>query len=463
MCPCASHLPKMSSFATNEPVSDYYRTLGLIGEGAYGVVRKAERIRAPPSAPGADVAGATQAAASGRHKYQRASQDQWRGDQRASQHVAVKQMKSSRAGVGIPQDAYREIKILKELHHPNTVRLEGVHMNSGDDGLGSLYLVYDYAEHDLAEIIRYHRQSRVVLNPRILKSVLWQILNGIDFLHKNWVMHRDVKPANILIMGRGPDHGRVKIADFGLARIFQGLLRRLSDDGDVVTIWYRAPELLLGSKHYTPAIDIWAVGCIFAEMITSQPLFMGEEAKVKEKGERHYFQADQLQKIFKVLGTPSPATWPLVVHCPFWPRVTNWNSAEYVYRLNKLIPPDRISKNGFDLLRRMLTYDPAKRITAAEALEHPYFSEQPFASKVNALQSDGEAAFPYPRRHLKAEKSASTAAPTAATEATAVAASGTAASSSSAAGSKRKRASSSAANAQPAAAAAAAGPPPKKR
>jgi len=108
---------------------------------------------------------------------------------------------------------------------------------------------------------------------RVVKSIMWQILNGINYIHNNWVVHRDLKPSNILIMGKGPDYGRVKIADFGMARLFQQPLRALHYDGVVVTVWYRAPELLLGAKHYTKAIDMWAIGCIFGELLTSSPLF----------------------------------------------------------------------------------------------------------------------------------------------------------------------------------------------
>jgi cyclin-dependent kinase 8/11 len=111
---------------------------------------------------------------------------------------------------------------------------------------------------------------------RVVKSIMWQILNGINYIHNNWVVHRDLKPSNILIMGKGPDYGRVKIADFGMARLFQQPLRALHYDGVVVTVWYRAPELLLGAKHYTKAIDMWAIGCIFGELLTSSPLFQVE-------------------------------------------------------------------------------------------------------------------------------------------------------------------------------------------
>lgn len=151
------------------------------------------------------------------------------------------------------------------------MKLVNVHINHGDM---SLYLAFDYAEHDLYEIIRHHREKLSCnINPYTVKSLLWQILNGLNYLHSNWIIHRDLKPSNILVMGDGEEQGVVKIGDFGLARIFQAPLKPLSENGVVVTIWYRAPELLLGIKHYTSAVDMWAVGCIFAELLTLKPLF----------------------------------------------------------------------------------------------------------------------------------------------------------------------------------------------
>ena len=131
-------------------------------------------------------------------------------------------------------------------------------------------MVFDWAEYELCEILKAQRErevaqrSSIKLDERKVKSIMWQILNGISYIHHNWVVHRDLKPSNILIMGRGPEIGTVKIADFGMARLFQQPLRALHHDGVVVTVWYRAPELLLGAKHYTKSIDMWAIGCMSA-------------------------------------------------------------------------------------------------------------------------------------------------------------------------------------------------------
>jgi cyclin-dependent kinase 8/11 len=136
----------------------------------------------------------------------------------------------------------------------------------------------------------------------MIKSLLYQILAGIHYLHTNWILHRDLKPANILVMGEGVERGRVKIADMGFARLFNSPLRPLADlDPVVVTFWYRSPELLLGARHYTKAIDIWAIGCIFSELLTYEPIFHCKQEDIKTSNPYHQ---DQLDRIFNVMGYP---------------------------------------------------------------------------------------------------------------------------------------------------------------
>jgi cyclin-dependent kinase 8/11 len=205
-----------------------------------------------------------------------------------------------------------------------------------------------------------------------VKSILWQILRGLEYLHANWIIHRDLKPANILLNDDDTEFGTVKIADFGLARVVKDPIRRLGDDGPVVTIWYRAPEILLGTKHYTPAVDMWAVGCIFNELVTSKPLFDGRE--VKPDHNQNPFQKFQVETIFKILGTPTVDMWPTLPDLPEYHNCASWS--KYQSQLHAYTPLDP-KKSAFDLLKRLLTYDPQQRITAKEALRHPFFDESP--------------------------------------------------------------------------------------
>eukprot|EP01083_Nonionella_stella_P098733 277743_1 len=323
----------------------FYQRFNRIGQGSYGVVYKAS----PKDDP--------------------------------TKFVAIKRMRNTRPGVGIPVDAYREISLLLELAgfpHENIAFLGRVFMKpKNEDGDATLYLVYDYYEHDLADIIRYHRRGETAMNQSVLKSIMYQCLCGLRYLHSNWIMHRDLKPANILLTAhdRRSEPGRVKLADFGLARIFRSPLRKLCDDGEVVTLWYRAPELLLRSKHYTRAIDVWALGCIFAELLSSRAIFMGEE----RRGPNH-FQDDQLRKIFAVLGMPSAETWTNLHSYPGYKHIENWNPKDFRLQLDETLRLKRNS-NAYDLLSRMLQYDPVKRITAEEAMDHPYFLESPRPSQ----------------------------------------------------------------------------------
>uniref|UniRef100_A0A1I8HW82 Protein kinase domain-containing protein n=1 Tax=Macrostomum lignano TaxID=282301 RepID=A0A1I8HW82_9PLAT len=291
---------------------------------------------------------------------------------------ALKQIEGS----GLSMSACREIALLRELCHPNVIALQRVFLSHDTR---KVWLLFDYAEHDLWHIIKHHRSAKAsktkVFVPRnMVKSLMHQILNGIHYLHSNWVLHRDLKPANILVMGNGPERGRVKIADMGFARLFNQPLKPLAElDPVVVTFWYRAPELLLGARHYTKAIDLWAIGCIMAELLTYEPIFHCRQEDIKTSQPYHH---DQLDRIFSVMGYPKEQDWRDIVHMPEYSRMTrNFKGGNYAKCSLEAFMERKygITSNAveFKLLSKLLTMDPLKRITAKDAMEDRYFLEDP--------------------------------------------------------------------------------------
>ena len=297
--------------------------------------------------------------------------------------------------------------LCSELSHPNVIELVEIILEDK-----CIFMVFEYAEHDLLQIIHHHTQpTRHPIPGMTIKSMLFQLLNGLLYLHTNWVLHRDLKPANIMVTSKG----EIRIGDLGLARLFYKPLHSLfSGDKVVVTIWYRAPELLLGSRHYTPAVDLWAVGCIFAELLSLRPIFKGEEAKMDSK-KTVPFQRNQMQKIVEVMGMPTREKWPGLVHQPEHGQLQNlsyasrdssnsrtfgleawyWNTLRTAgYQESQ---PGFPGQQGLDLLSKLLEYDPTKRLTAQEALQHPYFSAN--GEKVSANCFEGMTT-QYPHRRV---------------------------------------------------------------
>ncbi|KAG2732296.1 hypothetical protein G9P44_004713 [Scheffersomyces stipitis] len=247
---------------------------------------------------------------------------------------------------GTPSTAIREISLMKELDHENIVTLyDVIHTEN------KLTLVFEYMDKDLKRYMEVHG-NQGALDLKIVKSFMFQLLKGIMFCHDNRVLHRDLKPQNLLINNKG----ELKLGDFGLARAFGIPFNTFSNE--VVTLWYRAPDVLLGSRAYTTSIDIWSAGCIFAEMCTGKPLFPGTA------------NDDQLIKIFRLMGTPNERTWPGISQYANYK--SNWQI--FVPQDLRLIVPN-LDLMGLNLLQSLLQMRPEARITARQALQHPWFHE----------------------------------------------------------------------------------------
>ncbi|XP_052620323.1 cyclin-dependent kinase C-2 [Lactuca sativa] len=314
---------------------DCFEKLEQIGEGTYGQVYMAREIR-------------------------------------TGEIVALKRIRMDNEREGFPITAIREIKILKKLHHENVIKLKEIVTSPGpekdDQGRpdgnkykGGIYMVFEYMDHDLTGLADRPGMRFSVAQ---IKCYMRQLLTGLHYCHVNQVLHRDIKGSNLLI----DNEGNLKLADFGLARSFSN-----DHNGNltnrVITLWYRPPELLLGTTKYGPAVDMWSVGCIFAELLHGKPIFPGKD------------EPEQLSKIFELCGAPDENNWPGVSKIPWY---NNFKPTRPIKRRLRDVFR-HFDRNALELLEKMLTLDPSQRISAKDALDAEYFWIDPLPCDPKSL------------------------------------------------------------------------------
>ncbi|KAF2646716.1 Pkinase-domain-containing protein [Massarina eburnea CBS 473.64] len=274
--------------------------------------------------------------------------------------VALKKIRMEGERDGFPVTAIREIKLLQSLNHANIVKLQEVMVEKND-----CFMVFEYLSHDLTGLLNH---PTFQLDQGHKKDLAKQLFEGLDYLHRRGVLHRDIKAANILVSNTG----QLKLADFGLAR-FYAKRAKLDYTNRVITIWYRSPELLLGETQYGPAVDIWSAACVLVEIFTKHAIFPGDGGEI-----------NQLEKIYNVLGTPNITEWPELVEMQWFEllRPTERKQPTFAEKYK-----ERVSPAAFELLQTMFLFDPAQRPSASDVLAHPYFTtEAPTAKRADALK-----------------------------------------------------------------------------
>jgi cyclin-dependent kinase len=267
---------------------------------------------------------------------------------------ALKRMNIPNEEEGVPATTIREIALQKQLSHQNIIRLHDVLFQAP-----KLTLVFEYCTYDLK---KYMDEKKSNLSAEDIQTFLQQLLLGLEYMHERSVVHRDLKPQNLMVT----DDRILKIGDFGLARVEGIAVKKYSHDA--VTLWYRSPDAILGSTLYGLPIDIWSVGCIFAEMAVGRPVFNGRS------------DHEQMLKMFELLGKPSDADWPsratyplsrtMFAEHPQLDRDARPTLDEYARTKGM---DAKIGADGMDLLKKLLIFEPCKRPTATQCLAHPYF------------------------------------------------------------------------------------------
>lgn len=278
-------------------------------------------------------------------------------DKRSGRVVALKRVKLENFRDGFPLTSIREMKILLGVRHRNVVEVQEVVVGNND----KVFMVMEFVEHDMKNLMASMKRP---FSCAETKCLMRQLLDGVAYLHEHWIIHRDLKTSNLLYNNRG----QLKICDFGLARNYGSPLQ--SYTANVVTLWYRAPELLLGAKTYSDEIDSWSLGCIMAEFLLRQPLIPGKS------------EMEQIDMMFKLLGAPDETVWPGFRELPAAKslklRGSPWSHLRQRFPVTSFSDTrPALTEAGFDLLSRLLAYDPRQRMRAKDASRQRWFEESP--------------------------------------------------------------------------------------
>lgn len=334
----AEEIQSYMVLGTRFDVESRYSIINSVGQGAYGVVCAAR-------------------------------------DECSGNVVAIKKIERAFEHHTFTKRTLRELKLLRALHHENIIHLENILRPLNNENFDEIYCIFELMETDLSSIIK----SPQALSEEHCQFFLYQILRGLKYIHSKNVIHRDLKPRNLLVNSNCD----LKICDFGLARVdfpnLQGKTAAMTDY--VATRWYRAPEVILTWEKYTKAIDMWSVGCIFAELLGRQPIFPGIDSQ------------NQIQLIVDVIGYPDESVLS---------KIRSEKAKSYLERLPRkdgadlsILFPD-CTKNARDLLNNLLAFDPEKRFDVNEAIEHPYLEslhcmeDEPIGDALPRLDFDFE-------------------------------------------------------------------------
>ncbi|KAH8269609.1 hypothetical protein KR018_010504 [Drosophila ironensis] len=306
-------IPEQNVYGRCRPVSEFEK-LNRVGEGSYGIVYRAR-------------------------------------DTRSNEIVALKKVRMDQEKDGLPVSGLREIMILKQCQHENILRLREVVVGKS---LDSIFLVMDFCEQDLASVL--DNMSKPFTESEV-KCITLQVLKALKYLHDRYIIHRDLKVSNLLMT----DKGCIKVADFGLARMYSDPPKAMTPQ--MVTLWYRAPELLLGARTHSSAVDMWAFGCIFGELLLGKPVLPGTS------------EIAQLELIIELLGAPSESIWPGFSEMP---AIQNFTLSQQPYN-NIKSKFHMIGPSGRNLINILLIYNPKTRASAQECLNSKYYLEPPQA------------------------------------------------------------------------------------